>query len=210
MASIRITKKIREKIERNARDLFYDAQTNVREKLPVDFWDRCVNYLLSTDDYRPFVDMNLIENISTKWVTNIETVDVHFNSTANATLFNIRLINKYKIVKVADMFSVSEFVINFKDLNPSLQLEYNNWNAELHEILQEQNEFIKKLNKVLDNCTTINQFQKVWPQSEHLLKGVLEESTNLRQKRKRKKIEIEQDTINVLNSTLLKRTILNS
>ena len=74
----------------------------------------------------------------------------------------------------------------------------------------EQRDFKARLEKVLKNCTTVTQFKKVWPQAEHLLQGIEEMVNSQVIKRKRNKVEIDEETINGLNSTLLKRTLLNS
>ena len=207
MASIRITKKIKERIINNVHFLFKPAFTKIETAMPASYWDDCVEYILNNKPYLYIVRNNLPDTYPEEWFLQFKSVDIYLDS--HVEEYAKTLIKQYNILNLSKIVSGSQFKLNLNEVSPELKSIYINYKENKSKLNTERYEFSEKLKRVLNNCTTITQFKKVWPQAEHLLTGV-EEIVNTSTTRKKKKIEVDEETINGLNSTLLKRTLLNN
>ena len=203
MTSIRLTKTVKDKILFKVETLYSQKEDKVRNSLRNDFWDEVVEEYIAehiTPHMQDFI-------FPAKWMKVTSTLDY---KAANGTwLFSTTLNKSYTLPHLYSIFSGSSLRIEHAEMHRVLKREYEDYLDRREKIKKEKIEFKNELRKVLDNCNTLSQFLKVWPQGNELIKDMNLE-TEPKKPRVKRNVEIEESTINNLNSKLLKQTMLNS
>lgn len=200
MASVRITSKVKSAIQNKGNTLFHNRIDKKVKSLRPDFYD---------DIAQRFMDEFIIpyqrnRSFPTVWMQECLRVTVDFKT--GTEYFNT-LNKSHTLLKISNYVDSSTLLIPEKCIDPDLAIEFNIYFEEIKLLKEERDLFSKELNRVLNNCNTITQFLKVWPQGEHLIEG-LDFNTPTRTRKKRE-IEVDESTLNTLNVGLLKQTMLN-
>lgn len=206
MASTRLTTKIKRKIADKGRELFTARISKKINSLRPDFWDDVVDKFVTTYFY-PYQDNKTYPDYPDDWYINIQSIDVHFVDSSRETRLMERLNKEYKIIAIKSYLSGGQLDIHETKMDNLLLAEYFQYDDQIKKLRTEQNDFTTELKRVLDNCNTLSQFLKVWPQGEHLITD-LDFETKTRTRRKQE-IEVDQATLDTLNVGLLKQTMLN-
>ena len=201
MTSVRLTKDLKQKIVNKGAVLFVDRINKKRNSLRPDFYD---------DVAQAFVDKFMTPYMRNRkfpdeFYCECNKLDAHFST---GWVMSKPLNKTYKILAITNFYSGNRFDIAEEYIDSILHKEYKEYAENIKLLEKEQDDFKKELKRVLENCNTITQFLKVWPQGEHLITD-LEINTKTRT-RKKKEIEVDQATLNTLNVGLLKQTMLNN
>ena len=201
MSSLRLSKNIKEQIINKGQDLFTVRITKKRNSLRPDFYDDVAQAFV--DEWmEPYIrNRNFPENYY-RYCTNL---DAHFST----GWVSSKPLNKtYKVLAFNQFGSGVKLDLNEEVIDPALHKEYKQYYERIASLQKERDDFTKELRSVLDNCNTVTQFLKIWPQGGELIAD-LELDTTTRT-RKKKEITIDQSTLETLNVGLLKQTMLNN
>jgi hypothetical protein len=200
MASVRLTTKIKTQINIRANDLFIKRITDANGALPKDFWDR-----IMTEVYDEFYSRYATLDMPTDWFVEVAGISCHINE--NFIAYQ-PLIKKYRMPHMEKLFNGTILKIESEQISQLLNNEYTVYKLKIKKLEEERDEFKKSLSNVLNNCNTLTQFLRVWPQGEHLIENLDLEPKNAG--RQKKNIEVSKEAISKLNTGLLKQTMLNS
>jgi len=200
MASPRLTVRIKNSIISKGSSLFLEQLRKKEKQLPIDFWDMIMQELYDAN-YAHHLGLGLPD----MYFKSVKQIDV--TGAPGGSIWNKPLNKTYKMLYADDLFSGSSFRIRFEQLALEQQQTYTKFQEGIKAVEQERITFLDELRSVLQNCNTVQQFLKVWPQGEHLIPELANEPAKTR---KKIKIEIEEKTIAKLNSSLLKQTMLKT
>jgi len=200
MASIRLTSRIKSEIKINASALFTKRIQTAADSLRLDFWDD-VTQAVYDEFYYPYSELNVPDT----WMIDVKEIRLHIDT----QFIPYKKLNKsYRMIHLHEFFTGDILDIADTQVPFDFKKEYRIYNNKIKTLNEERIEFSNQLNKVLNNCNTLTQFLKIWPQGEHLLDGIDFEQTVV--KRKKKEVTVSEDTLSKLNTGLLKQTMLNS
>ena len=201
MASVRLTTRLKTLIKNKGSALFTDRIIKKRNALRPDFYDDVAQAFMDTF-MTPYMRNRTFPD---EFYRECNQLDAQFST----GWVMCRPLNKtYKILAITEFYSEDRLNLPKGYIDSLLHKEYKEYNENIKLLEKERDDFVKELNRVLNNCNTITQFLKVWPQGEHLIAD-LELDTTTRT-RKKKEIEVDQETLNKLNVGLLKQTMLNN
>jgi len=202
MASLRLTTKIKAQIKGKGSNLFSERITKKTNSLRPDFYDDVVEQYIK-EHIEPYTKNRLFPE---SWLHRYKQVTVRFS--VEAAYF--KSLNKsYTLIKLEDHTSTSDaLIIETEYINSVLKDEYIEYYNSIQKLKKEQEAFTKELERVLNNCNTLTQFLKIWPQGEHLIEG-LDLTVASTRTRKKREVNIDKSTLDTLNVGLLKQTMLN-
>ena len=204
MASTRLTKNNKNKIIFKARELFDTRISKAVNSLRVDFFDEVAEKYIA-DNITPHTqDLVFPDN----WYVQIDSIDIHFKETNRSSILLKQLNKKYKILGIKSCLAVNQLDVQEEKMDIGLLAEYFQYDDKVKKLREEQSNFINELKKILENCNTLSQFLKIWPQGEHIIEGLDFETT--KRTRRKREVEIDKSTLDTLNTGLLKQTMLNS
>lgn len=200
MASPRLTVRIKNSIISKGSSLFLEQIKKKENQLPIDFWDTVMQEIYDSN-YAHHLGLGLPD----MYFMSVKQIDI--TGAPGGSIWNKRLNKTYKMLHADDLFSGLSFTVRFGQLTLEQQKIYTKFQEGVNAVEQERITFLAELRSVLQNCNTVQQFLKVWPQGEHLIPELENEPAKTR---KKIKIEIEEKTIAKLNSSLLKQTMLKT
>jgi len=204
MASTRLTQGIKAQIISKATQLFDTRISKAIASLRLNFFDEVTEVYIA-DHITPHTqDLTLPDN----WYVNIESIDIHFKESSRSSILIRRLNKKYKILGIKSLLAVTQLDIQEAEMDIGLLAEYFKYDDKIKKLRAEQSTFVAELRKILNNCNTLSQFLKIWPQGEHIIEG-MDFETTIRTRRKRE-VDIDESTLATLNTGLLKQTMLNN
>ena len=201
MASLRISKKIKAQIVYKGQCLFTKRIRNKTNSLRPDFYDDVAQAFV--DEWiEPYIRNRNFPNEYYRECTNL---DAHFST---GWVMSRQLNKTYKVLAISKFGSGCKLDLNEKEIDPILHLEYKQYYESLQLLEKERDDFTAQLKLILENCNTITQFLKIWPQGKELIADLnLEPKSRTRTK---KEITVDQSTLETLNVGLLKQTMLNN
>jgi hypothetical protein len=205
METIRLNKKNRAAILANI-NLLYKPQED-KIKLPTTFYDDIMNHVYDT------YYLQYKTGLPEAWYKIVHSIDINMPLNDGSTKYEVlkRLIKEYKVPHIVGLFSGNDLIIQPTQVPAEFIKIYNTYHDKLKVLEEEKNNFIEEARRILNNCNTIKQLVKVWPQAEHLITDDMKESLITKPKKPREpKQPIDEETLRTLNTNLLKHTMLNS
>jgi hypothetical protein len=201
MSSLRLNKNIKKEIINKGENLFTARIAKKRDSLRPDFYDDVAQAFV--DKFmKPYLRNRNFPDTYYRYCTNL---DAHFST---GWVLAKPLNKTYKVLALNQFGIGAKLDLNEKSIDPTLHKEYKQYYERIALLQKERDDFTKELRSVLDNCNTVTQFLKIWPQGGELIADLNLETTT--RTRKKKEITVDQSTLETLNVALLKQTMLNN
>jgi hypothetical protein len=169
MASVRMSKQLKDLITNKARDLFSQPYSRALDALAEDYGDRLMTDVC-TNDFDKYIPL-----IPESWCTKIDEASGYitgdYKGEVKKYYVSFNLVKKYTVPNIRDLMNHYRGNFEFKDYKPSQDLfdEYAKYEARKEKIDNERKEFVDKITQSLDRCNTLKQFLDVWPDGEQLV-----------------------------------------
>lgn len=205
MASVRISKNLRDQIKRIAAELFTKPAQRAAAALADDFPDRLMTEIWETmfSEYINFIPEELcieVQSIAGYIKTNYKGVPVTWYILKDC-------VKTYQIPKINDLYNNKAYVLN--NYNPSEKLanEYGKFRARVDKVRKEKEDFVAQLNNTLEKCNTLKQFLEAWPDGEQFVPEDVMIKHNTVSEKHASREAIEPEVITNLSSVLMRRKI---
>ena len=217
MASVRLSKDLRQTIINNALDLFNPA---LAKAVPAkDYLDRLTQEIIDKEvNSLPVMIKAPISEWPKKWTTKIKQISVNVKrkDIQPDHIYNFHFENLHKQHRIPKCCSIisnySDFRIDIGDYQPSDALfnELETVKAKERKILKEQEDFANQIKQIVNQCNTLKQFLEAWPQGENLVPDdVMRTYNKPAQKRVNPGEFVAPEISTELSATLIKKRIAN-
>ena len=169
MASVRMSRKLRENIIRNGNNLFSKPAQRAATSLADDYSDRMMTHIWQ-DYFEKY-----IKSLPDDWCINIETADGTLKGNYKGEIKNInhhyRFTKKYKIPHISKLITWNDSLNLNKDYILSQELfdELAEYKGRIEKVEKEKKTFVDQLTYTLNKCNTLKQFLDVFPDGEKLV-----------------------------------------
>ena len=167
MASVRMSKDLRQRIYNKGQNLFSKPLERARDALAEDFPDRLMNeiYIQKLEQY--------VTVLPTAWCIKIEGMAGEIAGVYNSKeyKFNIHfdVIKKFKIPNVDQLITYGRrYAIGSYKPSQDLFDEYAKFQTRINKVDEEKAGFVTQLDNTLAKCNTLKQYLDAWPDGEHL------------------------------------------